>query len=264
MEKKMIPISHDDYVKGKWKSVSSSSGEHEAKIWLNDDGSIDAEASYSDSYCRKHQLGRYAPKADSSSSTSSSSSSHSSKAEKSHNKELAKMENEKELKETHKEILSEIKHELRSIKSHSHLPIDEKALQLESLYERLDNIYGDTKDDSVEALCENLEEQLENALASLPIPASAEEQLACLSIFCSKYANEELHDKTRSWTKKVAKKAREQYPENEELQSMVNKFVAPKGSSFIKKMWIEYRIITIAIAAALFLMLFLAIVVAFK
>jgi hypothetical protein len=97
MEKKMIPISHDDYVKGKWKSVSSSSGEHEAKIWLNDDGSIDAEASYSDSYCRKHQLGRYAPKADSSSSTSSSSSSHSSKAEKSHNKELAKMENETEL-----------------------------------------------------------------------------------------------------------------------------------------------------------------------
>ncbi|MBO5880463.1 MAG: hypothetical protein J6Q57_02280 [Paraprevotella sp.] len=76
---KIVPISHDEYLSGKWQSVSSSSGKHEAKVFYKDDGSID-ECSYSDSYCRKHQLGRYAPKAASSSSKSSSSKSSSGKS----------------------------------------------------------------------------------------------------------------------------------------------------------------------------------------
>lgn len=71
---KMVPISHEEYLSGKWQSVSSSSGKHEAKVFYKDDGSID-ECSYTDSYCRKHQLGRYAPKAESSSKSSSSKSS---------------------------------------------------------------------------------------------------------------------------------------------------------------------------------------------
>lgn len=73
----MKPISHDEYLSGKYKDVSTSSGKHEAKVWYKDNGSIDEDYTYSDSYLRSKGLGRYAKKAESSSKSSSSKSSSS-------------------------------------------------------------------------------------------------------------------------------------------------------------------------------------------
>lgn len=75
----MKPISHDEYLSGKYKDVSTSSGKHEAKVWYKDNGSIDEDYTYSDSYLRSKGLGRYAKKAESSSKSSSSSKGSSSK-----------------------------------------------------------------------------------------------------------------------------------------------------------------------------------------
>lgn len=74
---KMKPISHDEYLSGKYKDVSTTSGKHEAKVWYKDNGSIDEDYTYSDSYLRSNGLGRYAKKAESSSKSSSSKSSSS-------------------------------------------------------------------------------------------------------------------------------------------------------------------------------------------
>ncbi len=74
---KMKPISHDEYLSGKYKDVSTSSGKHEAKVWYKDNGSIDEDYTYSDSYLRSKGLGRYAKKAESGSKSSSSKSSSS-------------------------------------------------------------------------------------------------------------------------------------------------------------------------------------------
>ena len=74
---KMQPISHSEYLSGKYRDVSSSSGKHEAKVWYKDNGSINEDSTYSDSYLRSNGLGRYAKKAESSSKSSSSKSSSS-------------------------------------------------------------------------------------------------------------------------------------------------------------------------------------------
>lgn len=73
----MKPISHDEYLSGKYKDVSTISGKHEAKVWYKDNGSIDEDYTYSDSYLRSKGLGRYAKKAESGSKSSSSKSSSS-------------------------------------------------------------------------------------------------------------------------------------------------------------------------------------------
>ena len=75
---KMQPISHSEYLSGKYRNVSSSSGEHEAKVWYKDNGSINEDETYSDNYLRSNGLGRYAKKAETSSKSSSSSSKSSS------------------------------------------------------------------------------------------------------------------------------------------------------------------------------------------
>lgn len=75
----MQPISHSEYLSGKYKDVSTISGKHEAKVWYKDNGSINEDSTYSDNYLRSNGLGRYAKKAESSSKSSSSKSSSSSK-----------------------------------------------------------------------------------------------------------------------------------------------------------------------------------------
>ena len=74
---KMQPISHSEYLSGKYRDVSTISGKHEAKVWYKDNGSINEDSTYSDSYLRANGLGRYAKKAESSSKSSSSKSSSS-------------------------------------------------------------------------------------------------------------------------------------------------------------------------------------------
>ena len=77
---KMVRISHNEYLSGKYQSVSSdSSNNHEAKVWYNSDGSINEELTYSYNYQRANGIGRYAKKAESSSKSSSSSKGSSSK-----------------------------------------------------------------------------------------------------------------------------------------------------------------------------------------
>ncbi len=65
-----IRISHDEYMTGKWQSVSqgseltdphdgsSSKTYYEARVYYNDDGTIN-ESSYSDSWKRKNKIGNY-------------------------------------------------------------------------------------------------------------------------------------------------------------------------------------------------------------
>lgn len=57
MKKKMIPISHEEYLSGKYQSVSSSGGKHEARVWYKDNGDIDEESTYSRSYLAKKNGG---------------------------------------------------------------------------------------------------------------------------------------------------------------------------------------------------------------
>ena len=78
---KLKSISHDEYLSGKYQSVSSdSSGNHEAKVWYKDNGSINEELTYSDNYQRSNGIGRYAKKSESPSKESSKSSSSSSRS----------------------------------------------------------------------------------------------------------------------------------------------------------------------------------------
>ena len=73
---KMKSISHDEYLSGKYQSVNSdSSGNHEAKVWYKDNGSINEELTYSDNYQRSNGIGRYAKKSSPSPSSSKRSSS---------------------------------------------------------------------------------------------------------------------------------------------------------------------------------------------
>ena len=65
-----IPITHDDVKANKYAHVSGGSN-LTAKIRFKDNGDIDADFSYSDSYCRKHNLGKFANKGASSTKTSS-------------------------------------------------------------------------------------------------------------------------------------------------------------------------------------------------
>lgn len=77
----MKSISHDEYLSGKYQNVSSdSSGNHEAKVWYKDNGSINEELTYSDNYQRSNGIGRYAKKSESPSKESSKSSSSSSRS----------------------------------------------------------------------------------------------------------------------------------------------------------------------------------------
>ena len=57
MKKKMIPISHEEYLSGKYQSVSSSGGKHEARVWYKDNGDIDEESTYSRAYLSKKNGG---------------------------------------------------------------------------------------------------------------------------------------------------------------------------------------------------------------
>lgn len=57
MKRKMIPISHEEYLSGKYQSVSSSGGKHEARVWYKDNGDIDEESTYSRSYLAKKNGG---------------------------------------------------------------------------------------------------------------------------------------------------------------------------------------------------------------
>lgn len=47
---------------------------------------------------------------------------------------------------------------------------------------RIFTIHAETKEESIETMCDDLEEQVDNMYLVLPIPASAEEQMLCLRI----------------------------------------------------------------------------------
>lgn len=67
-----IAITHDDVKANKYRHVSGGAGgKLEAKILFKDNGEIDADFSYTDSYCQKHKLGKYANQSGSSSKTNS-------------------------------------------------------------------------------------------------------------------------------------------------------------------------------------------------
>lgn len=68
-----VLISHEEYLSMKYSNVSHKSGEHYARI-TTVDGEIDAAQTYTDSYCKKNGLGRYANSGSSSKQSSSSSS----------------------------------------------------------------------------------------------------------------------------------------------------------------------------------------------
>ena len=57
---KYVPRSHEEFLSGKYAEVVSSSGKHEARIWYNNDGSINERSTYSLPYRQKHHLGEYA------------------------------------------------------------------------------------------------------------------------------------------------------------------------------------------------------------
>lgn len=73
IERKDVRISHEEYLSSKYKDVSHKSGEHYARI-TTINGKIDAAQTYSDSYCKKNGLGKYANSGSSSKQSSSSSS----------------------------------------------------------------------------------------------------------------------------------------------------------------------------------------------
>lgn len=68
-----VLISHEEYLSMKYRNVSHKSGEHYARI-TTVDGEIDAAQTYTDSYCKKNGLGRYANSGSSSKQSRSSSS----------------------------------------------------------------------------------------------------------------------------------------------------------------------------------------------
>ncbi len=241
---KMTPISHAEYLSGKYQHVSSSSGNHEAKIWYDSQGNIDEKLTYSRRYLEKKN-GSESAKTSSKSKTIWGGEPSNNK-----NKENKKMKDD-ELKQSHKELINEIKDDLRAFKAEKDLSIEEKIGQIQMFENRIFSIHAETKEKSIETMCGDLEEQVENMYLVLPIPASAEEQMLCLRILRK---NHESDDGTEAaaYMKKIARKAREQYPEIEELQAIVDKIIAPRDASFLKKMWIEQRSLIIVAIGLLF------------
>lgn len=70
---KEVEISHNEYLEQKYQSVSSKSGKHFAKICYHG-STIHPGKTYTDSYCKKNGLGKYASGTSSSSSSSRKSS----------------------------------------------------------------------------------------------------------------------------------------------------------------------------------------------
>lgn len=77
LTQKDVKISHEEYLSGKYATVSHISGEKYARIYYNN-GEIIPNQTYSDHYLKKNKLGKYANSESSSSSSKSSSSSSSS------------------------------------------------------------------------------------------------------------------------------------------------------------------------------------------
>ena len=152
-------------------------------------------------------------------------------------------EEKKALNQAAREIYGEIKRDFSDFKtSRRILSVEEQIFQIEEFLSRIHRI--DTEDEGIESKCDDLEEQIDGMYGTLPMPSSAEEQLACLTKLRKNHETGE-DDEGEKYMKKLARKAREQYPDNEELQAVVNKIIAPAGSSFLKKMWIENRSLSI-------------------
>lgn len=162
-------------------------------------------------------------------------------------------EEKKALNQAALEIYSEIKSDVSNFKtSRRRLSVDEQIFQIEEFLSRIDNI--DTEDEGIISKCHDLEEQIDSMYGTLPMPSSAEEQLACLTKLRKNHQTGE-DDEGEKYMKKLARKAREQYPDNEELQAVVNKIIAPVGSSFLKKMWIENRSLSLVLLILLLIIL---------
>lgn len=147
--------------------------------------------------------------------------------------------------EAAEEIFNEIKNEVSEFKSlRKPLRIEEKIFQMEEFLLRIDKIRN--FDDGLDSKCDDLEEQIESMYETLPLPSNEEEQLACLTKLRKNHLTGDSGEPEK-YMVKLARKAREQYPSNEELQAVVDKIIAPAGSSFLKKMWIENRSICIAL-----------------
>lgn len=152
-----------------------------------------------------------------------------------------------------REIYGEIKRDFSDFKtSRRILSVEEQIFQIEEFLSRINGIY--TEDEGIISKCGDLEEQIDGMYGTLPMPSSAEEQLACLTKLRKNHRTGE-DDEGEKYMKKLARKAREQYPDNEELQAVVNKIIAPAGSSFLKKMWIENRSLSIVLLLLLFIIL---------
>lgn len=152
-------------------------------------------------------------------------------------------EEKKALNQAALEIYREIKSDVSDFKtSRRILSVEEQIFKIEEFLSRIHRI--DTEDEGIESKCDDLEEQIDGMYGTLPMPSSAEEQLACLTKLRKNHETGE-DDEGEKYMKKLARKAREQYPDNEELQAVVNKIIAPAGSSFLKKMWIENRSLSI-------------------
>lgn len=148
-----------------------------------------------------------------------------------------------------REIYGEIKSDFSDFKtSRRILSVEEQIFKIEEFLSRMHRI--DTEDKDIISKCDDLEDQIEGMYGTLPMPSSAEEQLACLKKLRKNYETGE-DDEGEKYMKKLARKAREQYPDNEELQAVVNKIIAPAGSSFLKKMWIENRTLSIILLLVL-------------
>ena len=162
-------------------------------------------------------------------------------------------EEKKALNQAALEIYREIKSDVSDFKtSRRRLSVDEQIFQIEEFLSRIHRI--DTEDEGIESKCDDLEEQIDGMYGTLPMPSSAEEQLACLTKLRNNHRTGE-GDEGEKYMKKLARKAREQYPDNEELQAVVNKIIAPAGSSFLKKMWIENRYLSIVLLLLLLIIL---------
>lgn len=162
-------------------------------------------------------------------------------------------EKEEALNQAALEICMEIKSDVSDFKtSRRILSVEEQIFQIEEFLSRIHRIY--TKDEGIRSKRHDLEVQIDGMYGTLPMPSSAEEQLACLTKLCKNHRTGN-GGEGEKYMKKLARKAREQYPDNEELQAVVNKIIAPAGSSFLKKMWIENRTLSIFLLLLLFIIL---------
>jgi len=162
-------------------------------------------------------------------------------------------EEKKALNRAALEIYREIKSDFSDFKtSRRILSVEEQIFKIEEFLSRIHRI--DAEDEGIESKCDDLEEQIDGMYGTLPMPSSAEEQLACLTKLRKNHQTGE-DDEGEKYMKKLARKAREQYPDNEELQAVVNKIIAPVGSSFLKKMWIENRSLSLGLLLLLLIIL---------